>query len=153
MKFSKSQKVRQIVVKTINLHKGNQIWLGTNIQMIFNPDTTKIQPKSFRNVTNCNQSEPNGQKVNQIIPKVKQIRLCNQYWRIMEGFCGDHVRILGGAWLKYCPKGGVLQKRRFCYNNDGLLKDYMRIMMIMGGLCWDSERIVGGFSKDYVRIM
>ena len=46
----------------------------------------------------------------------------------------DHGR-LEGAWLKYCPKGGVLQKRRFCYNNDGLLKDYMRIMMIMGGLC------------------
>ena len=53
----------------------------------------------------------------------------------MEGFCEDYVRILGGAWLKYCPKGGVLQKRRSCYNNDGLLKDYMRIMMIMGGLC------------------
>ena len=61
--------------------------------------------------------------------------LCEEYSRIMEGFCEDYVRILGGAWLKYCPKGGVLQKRRFCYNNNGLLKDYMRIMMIMGGLC------------------
>ena len=79
MNFFKSQKVRQIYAKTINLHKGNQIWLGTNIQIIFNPDTTKIQPKSFRNVTNCNQSEPNGQKVNQIMPKAKQMGLCKQY--------------------------------------------------------------------------
>ena len=81
------------------------------------------------------------------------VRIMKEYWRIMEGFCEDYVRILEGVCLKYCPKGGVLQKVRFCYNIDGLWKDYMRIMMIIDGLCWDSGRVVEGYNKDYVRIM
>ena len=71
----------------------------------------------------------------------------------MLGFWEDYVRILERVCLKYCPKGGVLQKQRFSYNIDGLLKDFTRIMLIMEGFCSDSERIVGGFNKDYGRII
>ena len=91
MKFFQSQKIRQFPTKTRILHKGNQIWLETKNQIIFNPNTTKIQPKSFRNVTNCNQSEPTDTKINQIMPKVKQIDICEKN---IKGLWKDSVRIM-----------------------------------------------------------
>jgi len=81
------------------------------------------------------------------------VRIMKEYWRIMEGFCEDYVRILEGAGWSIAPRVGYCKRERFSYNIDGLWEDYMRIMMIMDGLCWDSERAVGGFSKDYVMIM